>query len=34
MNASPNSPPLPGVTHHLAEVNGTELHYVEAGTDG
>ena len=34
MNASPSSPPLPGVTHHLAEVNGTELHYVEAGTDG
>lgn len=25
---------LPGVTHHLADVNGTQLHYVSAGTDG
>lgn len=25
---------LPGVTHHLADVNGTRLHYVCAGTDG
>ncbi|ROQ65891.1 pimeloyl-ACP methyl ester carboxylesterase [Streptomyces sp. 840.1] len=25
---------LPGVTHHLADVNGTRLHYVSAGTDG
>jgi pimeloyl-ACP methyl ester carboxylesterase len=25
---------IPAVTHHLAEVNGTELHYVSAGTSG
>jgi pimeloyl-ACP methyl ester carboxylesterase len=25
---------LPGVTHHQADVNGTRLHYVEAGTMG
>ncbi|WP_328894493.1 alpha/beta hydrolase [Streptomyces sp. NBC_00236] len=25
---------LPGVTHHLADVNGTRLHYVSAGTGG
>jgi pimeloyl-ACP methyl ester carboxylesterase len=25
---------IPGVTHHLAQVNGTELHYVSAGTGG
>ncbi|MGW3351022.1 alpha/beta fold hydrolase [Nonomuraea rubra] len=25
---------LPGVTHHRAEVNGTTLHYVAAGTGG
>ncbi|MFH8466202.1 alpha/beta fold hydrolase [Streptomyces sp. NPDC017991] len=25
---------LPGVTHHLADVNGTRLHYVSAGTTG
>ncbi|MFF3793190.1 alpha/beta fold hydrolase [Streptomyces sp. NPDC001981] len=25
---------LPGVTHHLADVNGTQLHYVSAGTNG
>jgi pimeloyl-ACP methyl ester carboxylesterase len=34
MNAPPTSPSLPGVSHHLARVNGTELHYVEAGTEG
>jgi pimeloyl-ACP methyl ester carboxylesterase len=34
MNTSPTSPSLSGVSHHLAHVNGTELHYVEAGTDG
>lgn len=26
------SPTLPGLSHHWAKVNGTELHYVEAGT--
>ncbi|MDQ0771872.1 pimeloyl-ACP methyl ester carboxylesterase [Streptomyces aurantiacus] len=25
---------LPGVTHHLADINGTRLHYVSAGTTG
>jgi pimeloyl-ACP methyl ester carboxylesterase len=25
---------LPGVTHHLVALNGTELHYVAAGTEG
>ncbi|WP_392668412.1 alpha/beta fold hydrolase [Streptomyces sp. LN785] len=25
---------LPGVMHHLADINGTQLHYVSAGTDG
>ena len=25
---------LPGIAHHHAEVNGTELHYVSAGTSG
>jgi pimeloyl-ACP methyl ester carboxylesterase len=25
---------LPGVTHHLADINGTQLHYVSAGTHG
>lgn len=25
---------LPGVTHHRVDVNGTQLHYVEAGTSG
>jgi pimeloyl-ACP methyl ester carboxylesterase len=25
---------IPGVTHHRAEVNGTQLHYVSAGADG
>jgi pimeloyl-ACP methyl ester carboxylesterase len=34
MSASPTSPSLAGVSHHLARVNGTGLHYVEAGTDG
>ncbi|WP_328584353.1 alpha/beta fold hydrolase [Streptomyces sp. NBC_00370] len=34
---TPITPPgatLPGVTHHLADVNGTQLHYVSAGTGG
>jgi pimeloyl-ACP methyl ester carboxylesterase len=25
---------IPGVTHHLADLNGTRLHYVSAGTTG
>lgn len=25
---------IPGVTHHLADVNNTQLHYVQAGTGG
>jgi pimeloyl-ACP methyl ester carboxylesterase len=25
---------LPGITHHRVDVNGTQLHYVEAGTGG
>ena len=32
--ATPSGATLPGVTHHLADVNGTRLHYVTAGTDG
>ncbi|MEV0785076.1 alpha/beta hydrolase [Streptomyces sp. NPDC050423] len=31
---TPSGATLPGVTHHLADVNGTRLHYVSAGTDG
>lgn len=31
---TPYGATLPGVTHHLADVNGTRLHYVRAGTDG
>lgn len=30
----PSGATLPGVTHHLADVNGTQLHYVSAGTGG
>src|SRR6202140_5707551 len=26
--------PVAGITHHSARVNGTELHYVAAGTSG
>src|SRR5512145_2710234 len=25
---------LPGITHYRAEVNGTRLHYISAGTSG
>jgi pimeloyl-ACP methyl ester carboxylesterase len=28
------SPPVPGITHHRVEVNGTTLHYAEAGRGG
>lgn len=31
---TPSGATLPGVTHHLADVNGTRLHYVSAGTGG
>src|ERR1039457_6507311 len=34
MNVTPAGPALPGITHHHAEVNGTRLHYVAAGTSG
>src|SRR5690349_20804566 len=31
---SPAGATIPGVTHHLIEVDGAELHYVSAGTSG
>ena len=31
---TPAGATIPGVTHHLADVNGTRLHYVSAGTSG
>src|SRR5882757_6077650 len=34
MDSTPAGPALPGITHHHAEVNGTTLHYVAAGTAG
>ena len=34
MNVTPAGATLPGITHHRAEVNGTTLHYVAAGTGG
>lgn len=34
MNVSPIGATLPGITHHRAEVNGTSLHYVSAGSAG
>src|SRR6202521_186997 len=34
MTATAQQASLAGVTHHYAKVNGTELHYVAAGTDG
>ena len=34
MDVTPAGPALPGITHHCAEVNGTRLHYVAAGTSG
>src|ERR1700678_638456 len=34
MDVTPTGPALPGITHHYAEVNGTRLHYVAAGTSG
>jgi pimeloyl-ACP methyl ester carboxylesterase len=34
MHDAPAGATLPGITHHRAEVNGTTLHYVAAGTGG
>lgn len=34
MNTTPAIAALPEVTHHRVDVNGTRLHYVEAGTSG
>ena len=34
MDITPAGPTLPGITHHRAEVSGTTLHYVAAGTSG
>src|ERR1700683_4275285 len=34
MDITPAGPTLAGITHHRAEVNGTTLHYVTAGTSG
>src|SRR5260370_8831656 len=34
MDVTPDGPALPGIMHHYAEVNGTRLHYVAAGTSG
>src|SRR5215472_6977422 len=34
MTATPAGPAVPEVTHHRADVNGTTLHYVAAGTTG
>ena len=34
MSTAPTSPATAGITHHTAEVNGTELHYVSAGMTG
>jgi len=34
MAIAPAGATIPGVTHHLAQINGTELHYVSAGTRG
>ncbi|WIX98541.1 alpha/beta hydrolase [Amycolatopsis mongoliensis] len=34
MTLAPGSATIPGVTHHRADVNGTDLHYVTAGTSG
>jgi pimeloyl-ACP methyl ester carboxylesterase len=31
---APAGATIPGVTHHLADVNGTRLHYVSAGSSG
>ena len=34
MKVAAMSPELPGISHHRSRVNGTELHYVAAGTSG
>lgn len=30
----PTALPLPHVTHHVDDLNGTRLHHVSAGNDG
>lgn len=34
MNVTMPSTSVPGITHHTAQVDGAELHYVSAGTEG
>jgi pimeloyl-ACP methyl ester carboxylesterase len=34
MTTTPTVASLPGITHHRMDVNGTQLHYVAAGTSG
>ena len=34
MTTTPEIASLPGITHHHVDVNGIQLHYVEAGTTG
>ena len=34
MRATTPSTSIPGITHHTAQVDGAELHYVSAGTEG
>jgi pimeloyl-ACP methyl ester carboxylesterase len=34
MDTTSTDPTLPGILHHRVKVNGTELHYVAAGTGG
>jgi pimeloyl-ACP methyl ester carboxylesterase len=34
MTVTSAGPTVPGITHHRAEVNGTTLHYIAAGTSG
>ncbi len=34
MSTATSSPFIPGIAHHTAQVNGTTIHYVSAGTAG
>lgn len=34
MSTTTSSPPVPGVAHHTAQVEGASIHYVSAGTTG
>lgn len=34
MTTTPEIASLPGITHHHVDANGTQLHYIEAGTTG